>query len=188
MRRAGRLEKSLNAGSPDASARNVAGFRKGLNESGYIEGQNVTVDYHWLDGQCDRLPAIIAELVRRRVAVIASAGDATAPAVKAATARIPCLYEFIVSIIRIISGGLIEFVRPRVDDRVLVEVVHCSHDAILEFLFGCDADVAQHRASLEKKPSMRLSQEPWVGVQVNSKRCAGCCAIQVLVSLEMCAE
>jgi hypothetical protein len=93
----GRLEKSLNAGSLDASARNVAGFRKGLNESGYIEGQNVTVDYHWLDGQYDRLPAIIAELVRRLVAVIASAADATAPAVKAATATIPCLYEFIVS-------------------------------------------------------------------------------------------
>ena len=117
--------------SLDASARHLAAFRKGLSETSYVENQNVMVEYHWLDGQYDRLPAIIAELVRRRVAVIASAGDATAPAVKAATATIPCLYEFIVSIIRIISGGLIEFVRPRVDDRVLVEVVHCSHDAIL---------------------------------------------------------
>ena len=60
----------VNAGSPDASL--VAGFRKGLNETGYIESQNVTVEYHWLEGQFDRLPALMADLVRRRVAVIAT--------------------------------------------------------------------------------------------------------------------
>jgi putative ABC transport system substrate-binding protein len=64
----------------------------GLGESGYVDGQNVTVEYHWLEGQYDRLPAVMAELARRRVAVIASAGDATAPAVKAATATIPIVF------------------------------------------------------------------------------------------------
>src|SRR5262249_20145997 len=62
-------------GSADANARNVAAFRKGLNETGTIEGQNVTLEYHWLEGQHDRLPALMADLVRRQVAVIATAGN-----------------------------------------------------------------------------------------------------------------
>jgi putative ABC transport system substrate-binding protein len=59
-------------GSADANRRYTAAFRKGLNETGYVEGQNVTVEYHWLEGQFDRLPALMADLVRRRVAVIAT--------------------------------------------------------------------------------------------------------------------
>src|SRR5437870_2590691 len=55
-----------NAGSPDAPF--AAAFRKGLNDAGYVEGQNVTVEYHWLEGHFDRLPALMADLVRRRVA------------------------------------------------------------------------------------------------------------------------
>lgn len=65
----------LNAGSLDASARGVSGFRKGLNETGYVEGQNVTIEYHYLDGHYDRLPELVADLVRRRVAVIAAPGS-----------------------------------------------------------------------------------------------------------------
>src|SRR6516162_11253608 len=60
----------VNAGSSDA--RGLAAFRKGLNEAGYVEGQNVRVEYHWLEGQFDRLPSLMADLVRRRVAVIAT--------------------------------------------------------------------------------------------------------------------
>ena len=58
--------------SPDDSSRPGAAFRKGLNAGGAIEGQNATVEYHWLDGRYDRLPSLMADLVRRRVAVIAT--------------------------------------------------------------------------------------------------------------------
>jgi putative ABC transport system substrate-binding protein len=64
----------LNGGSPDGSARNAAAFRKGLSETGYAEGRNVTVEYHWLEGQYQRVPALVADLVGRKVTVIASPG------------------------------------------------------------------------------------------------------------------
>ena len=79
--------------STESNARFGAVFRKALNESGYFEDQNVMVEYHWLDGQYDRLPALMAELVRRRVAVIATPGFGDgALAAKAATATIPIVF------------------------------------------------------------------------------------------------
>jgi putative tryptophan/tyrosine transport system substrate-binding protein len=83
----------VQGGSADAFAGYLAAFRKGLSETGYVEGQNVTVEYHWLEGQLDRLPALMAGLVRRRVALIATPGsDAGAVAAKAATATIPIVF------------------------------------------------------------------------------------------------
>jgi putative ABC transport system substrate-binding protein len=82
----------VDAGSLDASGPRAAAFRKGLNETGYVEGQNVTVEYHWLEGQYDRVPAIVAGLVRRQVAVIATPVTASALAAKAATATIPIVF------------------------------------------------------------------------------------------------
>ena len=83
----------VNGGSADAAVRFVAAFRKGLNETGYVEGQNVTVESHWLEGQYDRVPALMADLVRRRVAVIVTPSIATvALAAEAATATIPIVF------------------------------------------------------------------------------------------------
>jgi putative tryptophan/tyrosine transport system substrate-binding protein len=83
----------VDGGSADASAGFAAAFRKGLGETGTVEGHNVMVEYHWLEGRYDRLPALMADLVRRRVAVIATPGNTTASiAAKAATATIPIVF------------------------------------------------------------------------------------------------
>jgi putative ABC transport system substrate-binding protein len=83
----------INGSSPDAAARNTSAFRKGLDETGHVEGQNVTVEYHWLEGHYDRLPALMGDLVRRQVAVIATPGSTPAMlAAKAATTTIPIVF------------------------------------------------------------------------------------------------
>ena len=80
--------------SSDAEARTAAAFHKGLNETGYVDGRNVTVEYHWIAGQYDRLPALMADLVRRQVALIATTGNnTTALAAKAATSTIPIVFS-----------------------------------------------------------------------------------------------
>jgi putative tryptophan/tyrosine transport system substrate-binding protein len=80
-------------GSPDAFARYAAAFRASLREIGYVDGQNVSIEYHWLEGQYGRGSVSVAELVRRRVAVIAVPGNTvTALAAKAATSTIPIVF------------------------------------------------------------------------------------------------
>jgi putative tryptophan/tyrosine transport system substrate-binding protein len=83
----------INGGSPEGMARPAAAFRSALHEAGYVESQNVAVEYHWLEGNYDRVSALIAELIRRRVAVIAIPG-ATEAAItaKAATTTIPIVF------------------------------------------------------------------------------------------------
>jgi putative ABC transport system substrate-binding protein len=81
----------LNGGSPDGYAPYVTGFLHGLNESGYVEGKNVTVDYQWAKGQYDHLHVMAAGLVRRKVAVIA-ANTPTVPVAKASTTEIPIVF------------------------------------------------------------------------------------------------
>jgi len=84
---------AADGGSADASAGSLAAFRKGLGATDYVEGQNVTVEYHLLEGQYDRLPALMADLIRRRVAVIVIPSSAPAVmAAKAATATIPIVF------------------------------------------------------------------------------------------------
>src|SRR5271170_4310867 len=81
----------LNSGSPDGYAPMAAGFRQGLKETGYVEGQNVAIEYRWPGGQYDRVPPMAAELVRRQVAVIV-ANTPGVLAVMAATTTIPIVF------------------------------------------------------------------------------------------------
>jgi len=84
----------LNAASAGPLRQQIAAFREGLKESGYVEGQNVAVEYRWAEGQYDRLPALAADLVRRQVSVIVSGGGAPAVrAAKAATTTIPIVFS-----------------------------------------------------------------------------------------------
>jgi putative ABC transport system substrate-binding protein len=83
----------INSRSAQDAVRNVAAFRKGLDETGYVEGQNVTVEYHWMEGQYHRLPSLVDDLIRRRVDVIATpAFRSGAKAAKAATSTIPIVF------------------------------------------------------------------------------------------------
>jgi putative ABC transport system substrate-binding protein len=82
----------LGSGSPDQAAHLVAGFRQGLKETGFAEGQNVAIEYRWAEGRYDRLAAMANDLVRAQVAVILADGPPAALAAKAATAAIPIIF------------------------------------------------------------------------------------------------
>jgi putative ABC transport system substrate-binding protein len=83
----------MNVGTPKEDEYLRAAFQQGVSETGYIEGQNVTIEYHWAEGHPDRLPGLAADLVRRRVSVIAATSTPAALAAKDATATIPIVFE-----------------------------------------------------------------------------------------------
>jgi putative ABC transport system substrate-binding protein len=82
----------LHSQTPDALAERLRGLRRGLKDTGYVEGESVAIDYRWAENQNDRLPALAADLVRRQVAVIAAIGPPPALAAKAATTTIPIVF------------------------------------------------------------------------------------------------
>ena len=83
----------LNNGSPESDASRLTGLRRGLNETGYVEGRNVVIEYRWAGNQANRLPALAADLVRLRVAVLVAAGPPSTFAAKAATTSIPIVFS-----------------------------------------------------------------------------------------------
>jgi putative ABC transport system substrate-binding protein len=83
----------LNAGLPDPSAQSLTAFRQGLGETGYVEGQNVAIEYRWAEGRYDRLPALAADLVDRHIDVITTTGGPSVLAAKNATSTIPIVFR-----------------------------------------------------------------------------------------------
>jgi putative ABC transport system substrate-binding protein len=101
----------VTAGTPEASANAVTAFRKGLSETGFVEGQDVTVEYRWAQNQLARLPGLVADLVSRRVAVIATPGSVPAAVeAKAATTTIPIVFSTAGDPVRL--GIVTSFSRP----------------------------------------------------------------------------
>ena len=100
----------VGGGTADSAANYAAAFRKGLSESGYVEGKNVTVENHWLEGQSSGLPGLMADLVRRRVTVIFTANNVGALAAKAATSDIPIV--FVVGLDPLLMGLVSSINRP----------------------------------------------------------------------------
>jgi putative tryptophan/tyrosine transport system substrate-binding protein len=101
----------LDGRSPDALTDRLRGFRQGLKDTGYVEGENVAIEYRWAENEPDRLPALAAELARRPVAVIAtSGGPAVAFAAKAATTTIPIVFSSARDPVRL--GLVASFARP----------------------------------------------------------------------------
>jgi len=100
----------LNSASPGGYARPLAAFRDGLKETGFVEGPRVAIEYRWAEGRYDRLPALAADLVQRRVGVIATGGTPSAHAAKAATTTVPIVFSTVANPVDI--GLVTSLARP----------------------------------------------------------------------------
>jgi putative tryptophan/tyrosine transport system substrate-binding protein len=100
----------LNASSLETNAERLRAFHRGLKETGYVEGDNVTVLYRWAEGHLDRLPGLAADLAQRRLAVLATFGNAPALAAKGATTRVPVIFAVSEDPVR--SGLVASLARP----------------------------------------------------------------------------
>src|SRR5258705_2901769 len=101
----------LNSLSRDAIADRVRGFRQGLKDAGFVEGENVAIEYRWAEAQFDRLPALAAELVRRQVVVIVAANTPSALAAKAVTTTIPIVFNVAEDPVKL--GLVVSLAQPR---------------------------------------------------------------------------
>jgi len=101
----------LHGGSPEPAAPGVTAFRQGLSENGYVEGQNVSIEYRWAEGSYDRLPALAANLVGRKVdLIVTSGGTPAALAAKSATSTIPIVFAFVAD--PVAAGLVASLARP----------------------------------------------------------------------------
>jgi putative ABC transport system substrate-binding protein len=140
----------LGAQSADDEYKNITvPFLQGLKETGYVEGQNVTVEYRWAENQVDRLPGLAADLVRRRVAVIIASGTVASLAAKAATGTIPIVFN--TGVDPVASGLVASLNRPganltgtaNLTDELAPKRLQLLHDLIPNTaLFGVLADPA----------------------------------------------
>ena len=145
----------LSSGRPELNARQLDAFRAGLNEAGFVEGQNVAIEYRWARGQYERLPMLAIELVERPVTVIASTGgNVTALAAKAATTSIPIVFTMGDDPVRLglvaslnrpggnltgasfytsaLAGKRLELLRELVPTATVIGVLLDPHDAVVE--------------------------------------------------------
>ncbi len=163
----------VNGRSAASSAENVAAFSQGLKENGYVENQNVTVEYHWLDGQYARLRSLMADLVRRQVAVIATPGsNPAALAAKAATETIPIVFAVGEDPVRL--GLVASFAQPGGNatgvnffgQEVVAKELHLLHDLVPKAVRI--AVLANPANSSVSEPTIRSIQEaaPTIGLTV----------------------